>query len=129
MRKPVALALVVALFLVGVTVGILGTHVFYAKRMEKPGGVAELALEIISGRLKKELNLRPDQKKELDLIFDDLREEIKGMRREIVDRLRVLREESAERLERVLDEDQLEKLEKFRSENGTMVDRYLDLDE
>ena len=129
MRKSVALVLVVALFLVGITVGILGTHVFYAKRMEKPGGIAELALEVIAGRLERELRLRPDQRRELDLIVEDLRVEIKGMRHEIVDRLIILREQSAERLERVLDEDQKDKLEKFRSEKGTMVDRYLDLDE
>lgn len=126
MKRPTALALVALLFLLGIVVGVLGTHVYYARQLRQPGGLANFALNIESRRLTRALDLRPDQKEELDRILADVRVEIADTRRQMVRDLVTIRNRSAQRLETVLDDDQRQALEKLRERQGKAFERYLE---
>lgn len=126
MRRPVALALVGVLFALGVLVGVLSTHVFYLRQVSEPGGLAELVLDVTGQRLASRLDLRPDQRRQLDAILTDTRDEIATAREGFVADLRVIRARSAARLESILDEEQLEELRRIHRDEGVLFDRFLE---
>lgn len=124
-NRIVAIALVATVFVVGVLAGVVGTHVYYAKRFTNAGSIADAALEISARRMTRQLDLREDQQQIFEEILGDTRLEIDALRREATSRLRDIRDDSAERLIEVLDEEQLKKLEEMRAEQGRLFDEYL----
>lgn len=126
MNRPKALLGVAALFIVGVVVGIAATHLYYLNRFSQPGSIAEAAVDFGAGHLAESLDLRPDQRAELDRILTEVTEEVEGVRKVAVLELRDLRNRSALRLEAILDADQKQKLKKLHDEQGKLFDRYLE---
>ena len=126
MKRPVALALVAVIFLLGAVVGVLGTHYFYLRQVSEPGGLADLVLGVAGDRMARRLDLRPEQRQQLDAILDHTRDEIAVAREDFVGDLRIIRSHSAERLEAILDEEQLEILRRYRREEGDLFDRFLE---
>lgn len=125
MKRPMALLLIGLLFLCGAVVGIVGTHLYYGHRLRQPGGLADLALQVESRRLTRQLDLRPDQQEALAAIVADTREEITGIRHDVVGRLRTLRDRATVRLEAVLDAEQKEKLHHLRQGRGRAFEDFL----
>ena len=126
MKRPTALVLVTLLFFAGIVVGVLGTHLYYARQFARPGGIASFALEIESRRLTRVLDLRPEQKDELDRILADVGVDIADVRRQMVLQLIEIRDHAATRFETVLDDDQRNTLEKLRQRQGRAFERYLE---
>lgn len=114
MRKPAALAAVAALFLVGVLVGVLGTHLFYVQRLRQPGGMAELGTSVFAGQLERRLDLTSEQEREVERILAQTRSEAQALRREIVPEIRAILERTHERLDRVLTPEQRRELQELR---------------
>lgn len=125
MKRPLALALIAVIFVLGVMVGILGTHAFYLKRVAEPGGLAEIVLDVTGNRMANRLDLRPDQRKEFDAILASTRDDIAAARDNLVGDLREIRARSAQRLAAILDDTQLETLRQVQAEEGQVFDRFL----
>ena len=106
MRRSTALTATVALFLVGVLVGVAATHAFYLSRMREPGGLAALGLRLLSWELRWRLHLTPAQRAEVDHILADTRGEGLELRREMVPRVLDLMHRSRDRIVAVLDPEQ-----------------------
>lgn len=87
--------------------------------------MADLALEVGARKLTRRLDLRPDQRQELDRILADTRGDVAVLRRDAVGRLRDIRDAAARRLDAVLDEEQREELRRLCEEQGQLFDRYL----
>lgn len=126
MKRPVALALVALVFVLGVLVGVLGTHVFYLKRVAEPGGLADLVLDVTGSRIASRLDLRPEQREAFDAILWSTRDQIATAREGFVGDLREIRARSAQRLVSILDEDQLEELRQIQADEGQVFDRFLE---
>src|SRR5690606_24789184 len=71
MTRTRAYLVVISLFLLGVMVGILATHAFYAHRVHRPGGLVELAMGVLAADLRRSLDLDAQQQAEVDLILAD----------------------------------------------------------
>ena len=125
MKRMLALLLVFVLFLCGIAVGILGTHLFYVHHLRQPGALADQVLEHHSRRLIRELDLRPDQQAVLAGILADTKVEIAGIRRDAVEKLRVLHHEASGRLEEILDPEQKERLRRYQENEGLAIKQLL----
>ena len=106
MRRSTALTATVALFLVGVLVGVAATHAFYLSRMREPGGLAAIGLRLLSWELRWRLHLTPAQRAEVDHILADTRGEGLELRREMVPRVLELMHRSRDRIVAILDPEQ-----------------------
>lgn len=126
MNRPKALLAIAVLFLVGVVVGVAATHLYYIHRFSQPGSIAEAAVDFGAHHLAETLDLRPDQRRELDHILAEATVEVEGVRKDAVLELRDLRDRSALRLEALLDEEQKQKLKALHAEQGRLFDKYLE---
>jgi len=88
MKRPVALLLVLALFVVGVAVGVLGTHLYYAHQLPDPGGGSAIGGERFVQRLERELELTVEQRQRIDEIMEARRTEGDALHREMLPRMR-----------------------------------------
>lgn len=122
MRKPVALLVVGALFLVGVLVGVVATHAFYAWQLHRPGGLAALGLHVLGNRLERQLDLSDEQEKEVDAILADTRRELMQVRHDTVPRLLAVRDRSFARIDALLTPEQRERLKQFRARHERRVE-------
>ncbi len=104
---------------------MIATHVYYAHRLSRPGALADTAIALAARQITRQLDLRPDQRQELELILDDVREEVRVVRGDVVIRLRELRERAARRFESKLDDEQRQELRRLRAEHGLLLDDYL----
>lgn len=126
MNRPKALVGIAVLFLVGVVVGVAATHLYYFHRFSQPGSIAEAAVDFGGNHLADALELRPDQRRELDQILAEATVGVEGIRKGAVLELRDLRDRSAVRLEALLDDEQKRKLRALHAEQGRLFDKYLE---
>lgn len=124
MRRSTALTATVALFLVGVLVGVAATHAFYLSRMREPGGLAALGLRLLSWELRWRLHLTPAQRAEVDHILADTRGEGLELRREMVPRVLDLMHRSRDRIVAVLDPEQREIFLGFNRKHQKLIESF-----
>ena len=127
--RGLALALVAVIFGLGVVVGILGTHLFYAHQLRQPGEFTDAIVSSAGARMADRLDLDAAQRQALDEILDRARGEVKIVRRDLIDRLRAVRAQAIDELFDLLDEDQRRELERIHAEEGQFLDDYLALPE
>lgn len=125
MKRSTALAAVIALFLVGVLVGVLGTHVFYLRQVRQPGGMAALGSRYLAAELDRRLELTPEQRGEVDAILADAAREAGEIRREMTPRMLEILERAHRRIAAELSPEQRRELERFRRQRGARVRRLL----
>ncbi len=121
MNRVAALASVAALFLVGVLVGGLGTHLFL-KEPRRPGPVGfrgDHFLEL----LERELLLTTDQMREIEQILEQSHAEGDALRREMLPRLRSAMAQTRDRIREVLTPEQQAKFEELRHQHLRRVER------
>lgn len=118
-RAYLAVAL---LFALGVVVGVLATHAFYAYRLHRPGGMVDLAMTVLAADLRRTLDLDPQQRAEVDRILAASREDLVAIRGEVIARIRANRARSFAELEAVLRPDQREALEAFRARQSSRLE-------
>ena len=125
MRRSTALLAVAALFLMGVLVGVLATHAFYAWQIHRPGGLASIGLRFLGSSLERRLDLTAEQEREVEAILADARLELQQVRREVVPRLFAIRSRTFDRVSAILTPAKQEELRRFRVRHEANVDRLV----
>jgi len=130
MNRWVAVASVLALFLSGIAVGALATHLI-AERPEVAGAPRGRPMGggppgfFSLDRLQAQLELTPDQMLRIADILDHSREESEAIRHDVRPRLEKLMDETKQRIDEVLTPEQRDRLAELRRRQGRRVDRFL----
>lgn len=120
-----ALLSVTALFLVGVLVGVLGTHLFYFRALGQPGGLAAVGLKLVAADLDRRLDLTAEQEKQVAAILGDARARFAAIRAEISPEIMAVAKESQARIAEILDARQKAAFERFRAEHTAWLEKQL----
>jgi hypothetical protein len=120
MRRPAAIGVVIALFLVGVVVGALGANLIVHHRGQRPpggsggpGGGGRMA----AAELQRRLDLNAEQRRQVDAILADSHREAQALWNEIRPRLMLLVEGANDRIERILTPAQKPEFQRYRTEH------------
>ncbi len=126
MNRFSAFASVAALFLVGVLVGGLGTHLLSVNRPHRPGPGGfrgDHFLEL----LERDLALTADQMHRIDQILEQSHAQGDALRREMLPRLRNAMAHSRDRIREVLTAEQQAKFDELQQLNRRRAERmFLD---
>ena len=122
MRRSLAVAAVVALFLVGIVVGVLATHAFYLRQLREPGA---FATRFLAMGLRRSLDLSVEQQGKLDAILLETRGEALGLRREVLPKILAMLERSQGKIEAILTPEQLRTYRRYRERDGDRLKRFL----
>jgi hypothetical protein len=114
-RRATAVAAILALFLAGVLVGVLGTHAFYLRQLHQPGGLAALGTRILARDLQRRLDLDSRQQQELQRILADARAESAGLRREVMPRVFAILDRASTRINTMLTPEQRAEFQRYRT--------------
>lgn len=125
MRRSVALLSVVAVFIVGVAIGIVSTHLFYAQQFRRPGGPPGLMGRTFVDRLEGHLDLTADQRRQIDAILERSHAKAESLRHEMQPRLEQLFETTGAEIEAILTPEQREKFRQLRESQRGRMDRFL----
>jgi len=114
--KPIALLLLV--FIAGISVGIVGTRYVVRRDIRQAIRKPELVRMRIERELTRELALDATQQTKLDEILINLQQEIAKARSERQPRIRPLLADAQRRLNEILTPEQQLKFEKYQAEYG-----------
>jgi len=123
-RRGTAIAAVVALFVAGVVVGVLGTHAFYLHELHQPGGLAALGTRMLASELNRKLDLDAGQQAEVARILDDAQTESAALRREMTPRVLALLNRTHDRISAVLTPQQRREFERYRHRHRTWFHHF-----
>lgn len=126
MKRRTALLAAAALFAMGIVVGILGTHLFYLKRLEKPGLIVESATAFALRDLDHHLDLSPEQYTQVQAVLERAVDQGLRFRREVM--LPALLEivQGVRRdIEPILTPEQRGKLEALRDRYGGRLEKMI----
>ncbi|MDI6845285.1 MAG: hypothetical protein QME28_04020 [Candidatus Saccharicenans sp.] len=106
----------VAVFLIGVTAGVVGDRTYLGKKKPAPRPRQEPfpTLEVIS----RELQLTPEQEEKIREIFKRSEERLEAFRKEVHGRLSELREQLKSEMDEVLTDEQEQKMKE-------LMERYM----
>lgn len=124
MKRWVASIAVLALFVVGVGVGVLGTHLFYTQQIRRHGGGSEFGAHRFLTRLERELNLTADQSRRIDEILVQSRLESDALRLEMLPRVREHMWQTRERIREVLGPEQQARFDELQRRHGRRAERF-----
>jgi Spy/CpxP family protein refolding chaperone len=122
-KSWVAVAAVLALFLVGIGVGILGTHLYLLHARGPADGPAPGAARF-HARMERALDLTEEQKRQVRAILRDSRREADALHREMLPRVRAHMEATADRIREVLTPEQRERFDEFRRRQGRRAEHF-----
>jgi hypothetical protein len=125
MKRSVALLSVLAVFVVGVAIGIVGTHLFYAQKFRRPEGPPGLMGRSYVDRLERHLDLSADQRRQIDAILERTHEEAEMLRHQMQPRLRELFETTGAEISATLTPEQQERFRQLRESQRGRMDRFL----
>lgn len=125
MRRSTAIAAVIGLFLVGILVGVFGTHLFYLHHLREPGWLVKAGTRLLAADLKRDLDLTPEQEREIDAILAESRQDVIALRREMTPRVLAILDRSRSRIAEVLTPEQRQRFERFRERRGARLRRFL----
>ena len=125
MRRSVAIFAVLGVFLVGVAVGIVSTHLFYARSFRHPGAPPFLAGDVFVEHLERQLDLTAEQKAEVERILEKSRREGEVLREEMRPRLEGIFERSSAEIEKILTAEQLKEFEQVRHLQRRRMGRFI----
>jgi len=113
-KRWIAILSVTGLFLIGILIGSLGTHLYYAHRLLQPGGPPGMGGRIFMDRLEGRLNLTPEQRREIDRILEESHARAESFRESMAPQVRALIQETHDRVAAVLTPEQREEFEEMR---------------
>lgn len=125
MKRSVALLAVLGLFLVGVLVGVLGTHAFYLHKIERGGGLIGWTTELFAGRLERRLDLDEEQKRQLEVILRDTHREFGVLHQDVGPRAMSILRRMQRRIEGMLTPEQVEEYRRFQEGTLRRFHRFL----
>jgi hypothetical protein len=114
----------VALFVVGVLVGILGTHAFYLHELRQPGGLAAFGTHLLARDLQHRLDLDSRQQAQVERILVETRTESAALRREVMPRVLAILDRAHTRIDAVLTPTQRAEFERYRERHRYRLHRY-----
>jgi Spy/CpxP family protein refolding chaperone len=112
-KRGEAAVLVVIVFLLGALLGGVGNHVWGERVWGKQTITGPQTKGQIVNNLTKELQLTPDQQKQLGAIVDDTRAQWRVLYTTIEPRHEEIRQQSRDRIRAILTPDQKPKFEEF----------------
>jgi Spy/CpxP family protein refolding chaperone len=112
-KRGEAAVLVVIVFLLGALLGGVGNHVWGERVWGKQTVSAQPTKSEIVKNLTKELELTPDQQKQLGAVVDDTRAQWRALYTTIEPRHEEIRQQSRDRIRAILTPDQKPKFEEF----------------
>jgi Spy/CpxP family protein refolding chaperone len=116
-NRTVALIAVFALFVIGVGVGALATHIFYSKELDRHGGRPELGAHRFIDRLEHALDLTEEQKRRIYEIVEQSRVEGDALHAEMLPRVREHMRQTEEQIREVLTAEQQVKFDELHRRN------------
>ena len=125
MKKSTALFAVIAVLVLGILLGILGTHLFYAQKFRKAGSWSEMASDFFAHRLERELGLSAEQRQAIERIMEESRVEGHAMREEMRPRVEEMMRRTSERISEVLTPEQRQRFAELRREHRGRAERFL----
>lgn len=124
MKRAAAIWAVSGILVLGILLGVLGTHLFYAHKLREPGSFSAVAGRFFAGRLERELALTAEQRDAIYAILEETRHEAGSLREELRPRVAALMEESAERISQVLTPEQRERFAELRREHRGRAEHF-----
>jgi len=130
MKRSLAFAYVVGLFLLGILIGGMAMHLHYASRFPPPGPPGpgmrhDDPLHSFSGRLERQLDLTAEQKRLIDEIVAESRTEGRALHEEMLPRVREQMQRTHDRIREVLTPEQRERFEELLdSRHGRRAERF-----
>jgi hypothetical protein len=129
MNRIAALSAVFGLFIVGVLVGVIGTHLWQGHAPWRPGAFHPRGPLGHEGQfiehLARQLDLTDTQMEEVEEILAESRIEADELRRQVLPEVRAHMEGTHERLMNVLTLEQQEEFEKLSSRHRSRMERFL----
>lgn len=125
MKRASAVLAVLAVLLLGIVVGVLGTHLFYAQRFREPGRWSEMAGDFFARRLERELNLTEEQRQAIDQIMAESRVEGFALREEMRPRVSAMMRRTSERISEVLTPEQRQRFAELQEKHRGRAERFL----
>ena len=129
MNRIAALSAVFGLFIVGVLVGVIGTHLWQGHAPWRPGVLSPRGPLGHEGpfveHLEQRLGLTDEQKEEVETILAESRIEADALRNKVLPEVRAHMEGTHERLVEVLTPEQREEFEKLSSRHRSRMERFL----
>jgi len=104
---------VAGLFVVGVLVGVLGTHLYYAHLLQDPGVPERLGARRLISLIERELDLSSDQLASIEEILRESRAEGRAIHEDLLPRVQEHLEDTKMRISEVLTPEQREKFEEL----------------
>jgi hypothetical protein len=123
-KRLTAAVVIAALFLVGVLVGVLGTHAFYLHELRQPGGLAAFGTRLLARDLKHRLDLDPAQEAEVATILKDTRAESAALRRDVMPRVLAILDRAHSRIDTVLTPSQRSEFERYQKRHRYRLHRF-----
>jgi Spy/CpxP family protein refolding chaperone len=112
-KRGEAAALVLVVFLLGVLLGGVGNHLWGERVWGEQTINTQPTRNEIVGRLTRDLQLTPDQQKQLGAIVDDTRAQWRTLYTTIEPQHEQIRQQSRDRIRAILTPDQKPKFEEF----------------
>lgn len=139
MKRPIAFVYVAGLFLLGILIGALGTHLWYAHQsfpapfagrggMRPPGheagrGQGRGAGPFFLERLERQLDLTGEQKRRVAEIIEESHLEARHLHEEILPRVEAQLEQTRQRIMEVLTPEQQARFEEFHRRHRRVLER------
>jgi Spy/CpxP family protein refolding chaperone len=109
-----AVAVVVAVLLIGCILGVAGYHFFFEKRDQPKPAVSNSGhVSGHAGRLVERLQLTKEQEKQLGEILEDSRRQIETGRNEFNSKMQEIRGKTNERIAAILNDEQKQKFQQI----------------
>lgn len=125
MRRAAAISAVLAIGILGVLVGILATHLYYAQKLGRPGSFSTMASDFFAERLDRELGLSAEQRAAIAAILEETRIEADSLREEVRPKVGALMEEASDRISEILTADQRRRFTRLREEHRSRAEHFL----
>ncbi len=125
MSRFTAVVAVVGLFLSGIAIGALGTHLYYAYQLRGPIGPPAMGAGLFVERLERRLDLTPEQAAEIEAILDRTHRAAAEMRSDLRPRIAELMETTADEIRGVLTPEQREEFELLRRRERRRTEFFL----
>ena len=125
MNRLLAVAAVFALFIAGIAVGALGTHLFYDRQIAHPGDFPMMSHRVFFDRMRDRLRLTSEQKKTIDDILERTHEKATDLRHEIQPHIHALMDRAHEEIEGILSPEQRKKFKSLVERHRRRAERFL----
>jgi Spy/CpxP family protein refolding chaperone len=124
LNRTVALVAVFALFVIGVGVGMLATHIFYARELGRFGPAPGFGPRPFLTQLEHELGLSPEQRRRIEEIREESRIEADALHEELAPRVRAHMRRTEELIREVLTPEQRLAFDELQRRHRERADQF-----